>query len=60
MSKGIVSASVIAGHIEDLGSSPDTGHQLKMADGTLFIHIRPEIAAQWLPIIQHIAAKETK
>jgi len=56
---GLISTSINAGHIKATGNKDRrTGHQLRMGYG-LFIHITPEIAAQWLDVLAPIA-KEAK
>ena len=54
---GAVSVSIVAGPIKATGNgNPASGHQIKMGDdGRVFIHLTPEVAAQWLPVIQKIA-----
>ena len=51
-----MSVSIIASNITVAASSPnyDAGTQCRMADGN-YIHITPEVAAQWLPVLQQIA-----
>lgn len=59
---GAISISVIAGEIEMTHTSatltPSLGQQIVMGNSGLYIHIKPEVARQWLPIIQKIAEGE--
>ena len=51
---GLISTSINAGHINATGNSNETGHQLRMGYG-LFIHITPDVAAQWIDVLTPIA-----
>lgn len=53
---GNVSVSVSAGPIRESAqpADPIVGKMVMMGD-SLYLHIKPEVAAQWLPVIQKIA-----
>ena len=54
--KGNVSVSVLAGHITATSQPihPQIGKQVKMGDD-LYFNIKPEIAAQWIAVLETIA-----
>lgn len=53
----IINVSINAGNIEATGhSNPDSGHQLMMVGNTIsFIHIKPDVARQWIGVLETIA-----
>lgn len=57
---GNVSVSVAAGHIKATSqpTNPEIGQQVSMGDD-LYFHITPEIARQWIGVLETIA-KESK
>ena len=57
--EGLVSVSIHAGQIVDTGHGNDDTHQLRMGH-TNFIHINPDIAAQWIDILTPIAKEASK
>lgn len=53
--EGLLTASINAGPIKSTGNgNNETGHQLSMGYG-LFIHITPDVAAQWIDELAPIA-----
>jgi len=50
------SVTVVAGPARRLDGI--TGPMLRMHDGAIYIHISPETAAQWLPILADIAGEK--
>jgi hypothetical protein len=58
-----VTISVIAGYLHAQGRPihPDIGKQVTMGDDFGFmLHITPEVAAQWLPVLTKIANEGKK
>lgn len=57
---GLLNVSVLAGEIQPTQQAinPAIGKQVTMGDSGLIFHITPEIAKQWLPVLQTIAAEE--
>lgn len=51
----LISAGIIAGEIEPTGNNTQIGHQVRMNGAEIRLYITPEVAAQWLPVIQKIA-----
>lgn len=59
--QGHVSASVIAGPLQDSNQATDeTGHMFDMGDGALYIHITPELAAQWIDALTPITKADSE
>lgn len=60
--EGIVGVSIIAGHIRVTDQPVSRiGQQVVMGrDGDFTLHITPETARQWLPVIQQIANEGTE
>jgi hypothetical protein len=58
MSRTNLSVSVVAGDIKATTqpSREDIGQQVRMGDD-LYFHIKPEVAAQWLPVLTKIAGE---
>jgi len=55
----VVSVSIIAGTITRSGAPNGSfGALVRMGDGNIYFQITPEIAAQWLPIIESIAGEK--
>lgn len=56
MTDALISVSITAGAIQSHNPPIDDrrSHQLRI-NSTSFIHFTPEVAAQWLPVIQQIA-----
>lgn len=57
MTESYVSVSITAGEIQAHTQPIDDGrrsHQLRI-NSTSFIHFTPEVAQQWLPVLQQIA-----
>jgi hypothetical protein len=54
---GDLSVSVIAGHIEATSQPPhpEIGQQVKMGDSRLYFHIKPDVARQWIGVLESIA-----
>ena len=52
------SVTVVAGEVRHIVGV--TGHMLRMHDGSIYVHMTPEVAAQWLPIIESIANEGIK
>jgi len=53
--RGTIGVSINAGHIEATGHSNGGTHQIRMGDGGCFIHIKPEMARQWIQTLTPIA-----
>lgn len=53
---GSVSVSVLAGHIEVAAIDPNEriGQQVRMSDD-LYFHIKPDVARQWIGVLETIA-----
>jgi len=51
------SVSIVAGPVKHIAAV--TSHMLRMHDGSIYITITPEVAAQWLPVIQSIANEKS-
>jgi hypothetical protein len=50
------SVTIVAGDIKPVRpTTAENGAFLRMHDGATYIKIMPEVAAQWLPVIQKIA-----
>lgn len=59
--EGHVSASIHAGPLEDSGQpTTSVGHMFHMGSGSLYIHITPELAAQWIDVLTPIAKEASK
>jgi hypothetical protein len=53
--QGTVSASITAGPITATGNrSPEAGLQITMGH-RLFIHIQPDVARQWIEVLESIS-----
>lgn len=56
---GAVSVSVIAGEIEVTNTpitlTPSLGQQVVMGNSGLYFHIKPEVARQWVSVLEPIA-----
>ncbi|MFH5879783.1 hypothetical protein [Arthrobacter sp. NA-172] len=53
---GHVTVSILAGPIEATGNESESGrHQIWMANGLAFIHITPDVARQWIGVLEPIA-----
>ena len=52
-----LSVSIMAGPIElaDRPPNPDVGQMVLMGHSGFYFHIHPEIAKQWIPVLQTIA-----
>jgi hypothetical protein len=61
MSRTNLSVSVVAGDITATTQPPreDIGQQVKMGDD-LYFHIKPDVARQWIGVLESIAAKDSK
>lgn len=55
-----LSVSVLAGPIElaDRGPDPKVGQMVLMGFSGFYFHITPEIAKQWLPVLETIAGEK--
>ena len=55
-----MTVSIIASDITRAPNAPiyGVGAQCRMADGN-YIHITPEVAAQWLPVLETIANEKS-
>lgn len=58
--EGYITAAIQAGHISKTSNppGPKIGQQVSMAGATTYIYITPEVARQWLPVIQQIAEEK--
>jgi hypothetical protein len=55
---GSVGVSVVAGYIEVTSTARTAvGQQVEMAGSSVYFYIRPDVAKQWLPIIEKLAAE---
>lgn len=56
---GHISIAVVAGDIRATTQpvEPKLGQQVRMGD-TLFFHIKPEVARQWIGVLEPIAKEE--
>ena len=52
-----LSVSILAGPIElaDRPPNPDVGQMVLMGVSGFYFHIHPEIAKQWIPVLESIA-----
>ncbi len=59
-SEGNLSVSITAGHIRATSQPqhPLIGQQVAMGNGDLHFHITPEIARQWVGVLEQIVAEE--
>ena len=57
--KGIVTVSILAGHIQatHVKAHPLIGKQLAIGDD-IHVHITPDVARQWIGVLEQIAATE--
>jgi len=56
---GQVTALIIAGHLEAADTKPNNiGHRFIMAGSSVTFYIKPEVAKQWISVLETIAAKE--
>lgn len=54
---GYITATINAGHISKTSTppSPKIGQQLQMNGATIHIYITPEVARQWVGVLETIA-----
>ncbi len=55
-----LSVSILAGPIElaDRPPNPDVGQMVLMGFSGFYFHITPEIAKQWVPVLETIAGEK--
>jgi hypothetical protein len=62
MTTGQLHLTVIAGTIEatDIEPSPNIGQQIRMPGSGVLIYITPDIARQWIGVLENITAETSK
>ena len=54
--RGQVTATIMAGHIEATTTKPNNiGQQVVMAGSSVHIYITPNVARQWIGVLEQIA-----
>jgi hypothetical protein len=57
---GQVQASVVAGHIEATATKPNNiGKQVAMTGSGVMFYFTPDVARQWIGVLETIAAKDS-
>ncbi|GAP53849.1 hypothetical protein AHiyo6_04140 [Arthrobacter sp. Hiyo6] len=54
---GYISASIVAGHIKATKSAAisNIGKQVAMSGSTTMLYIKPDVARQWIGVLEQIA-----